>query len=128
MLLLCLLGASALLLHAEGRRAEATVTHNNNGHALDNDKWLSTVSQYDKDRYWNKFRDVSVLVSYSLRLFWKVHRSRECACSLCSPRSRGSDVIMLTCVPNTDQVAYLLIFKGTVHIYTNMNHTQQTSD
>ncbi|KAJ8405284.1 hypothetical protein AAFF_G00322750 [Aldrovandia affinis] len=57
LLLLCLLGASALLLHAEGRRAEMTITNNNNGHSLDNDKWLSTVSQYDKDRYWNKFRD-----------------------------------------------------------------------
>ncbi|KAG5853180.1 hypothetical protein ANANG_G00070320, partial [Anguilla anguilla] len=57
MLLLCLLGVSALLLHAEGRRAEMTIANNNNGHSLDNDKWLSTVSQYDKDRYWNKFRD-----------------------------------------------------------------------
>ncbi|XP_036404041.1 testican-1 isoform X2 [Megalops cyprinoides] len=56
-MLLCLLAFSALLLHAEGRRAEMTVTNNNNGHSLDNDKWLSTVSQYDKDRYWNKFRD-----------------------------------------------------------------------
>lgn len=49
----------ALCLSAEGRRGEAVVGHasNNNGQALDNDKWLSTVSQYDKDRYWNKFRD-----------------------------------------------------------------------
>ncbi|KAJ8282932.1 hypothetical protein COCON_G00054510, partial [Conger conger] len=65
MLLLCLLGASALLLHAEGRRAEMTITNNNNGHSLDNDKWLSTVSQYDKDRYWNKFRDVSSNILFS---------------------------------------------------------------
>ncbi len=24
-----------------------------------NDKWLSTVAQYNKDRSWNRFRDVS---------------------------------------------------------------------
>ncbi|XP_028975374.2 testican-1 isoform X2 [Esox lucius] len=56
-MLLCLLPLTALLLRAEGRRGETVVVNNNNGHALDNDKWLSTVSQYDKDRYWNKFRD-----------------------------------------------------------------------
>ncbi|XP_042181693.1 testican-1-like isoform X3 [Oncorhynchus tshawytscha] len=56
-MLFCLLPLAALLLRAEGRRGETVVRNNNNGHALDNDKWLSTVSQYDKDRYWNKFRD-----------------------------------------------------------------------
>ncbi|XP_006866162.1 PREDICTED: testican-1 isoform X1 [Chrysochloris asiatica] len=29
----------------------------NNGNFLDNDQWLSTVSQYDRDKYWNRFRD-----------------------------------------------------------------------
>ncbi|VTJ72486.1 Hypothetical predicted protein, partial [Marmota monax] len=28
-----------------------------NGNFLDNDQWLSTVSQYDRDKYWNRFRD-----------------------------------------------------------------------
>lgn len=31
----------------------------NNANFLDNDQWLSTVSQYDRDKYWNRFRDVS---------------------------------------------------------------------
>lgn len=31
----------------------------NKGNFLDNDQWLSTVSQYDRDKYWNRFRDVS---------------------------------------------------------------------
>ncbi|XP_070595309.1 testican-1 isoform X3 [Erythrolamprus reginae] len=49
-------------LQAEGRHPEITLrssssNNNNNGNFLDNDKWLSTVSQYDKDKYWNKFRD-----------------------------------------------------------------------
>ncbi|XP_062331896.1 testican-1 [Osmerus eperlanus] len=56
-MLFWLLPLAALLLRAEGKRGETVVSNNNNGHALDNDKWLSTVSQYDKDRYWNKFRD-----------------------------------------------------------------------
>ncbi|KPP77497.1 hypothetical protein Z043_103083 [Scleropages formosus] len=56
-MLWCLLALWAMLLHAEGRRADPLLRNNNNGHSLDNDKWLSTVSQYDKDRYWNKFRD-----------------------------------------------------------------------
>ncbi|KAM6953317.1 testican-1-like [Aplochiton taeniatus] len=56
-MLFFLLPLAALLLRVEGRHGETVVTNNNNGHALDNDKWLSTVSQYDKDRYWNKFRD-----------------------------------------------------------------------
>ncbi|XP_058026277.1 testican-1 isoform X2 [Ahaetulla prasina] len=51
-------------LQAEGRHPETTLrssssssSSSNNGNFLDNDKWLSTVSQYDKDKYWNKFRD-----------------------------------------------------------------------
>lgn len=32
----------------------------NNANFLDNDQWLSTVSQYDRDKYWNRFRDVSM--------------------------------------------------------------------
>ncbi|XP_056145914.1 testican-1 [Lampris incognitus] len=51
-MLLALLPLVALLL-----RDDTAVTANNNGHALDNDKWLSAASQYDKERYWNKFRD-----------------------------------------------------------------------
>ncbi|KAJ8015376.1 hypothetical protein DPEC_G00025490, partial [Dallia pectoralis] len=62
-MLLCLLPLAAFLLRADGRRGETVVPNNNNGHALDNDKWLSTVSQYDKDRYWNKFRDRSQMCS-----------------------------------------------------------------
>ncbi|KAH0504891.1 Testican-1 [Microtus ochrogaster] len=30
----------------------------NNANFLDNDQWLSTVSQYDRDKYWNRFRDL----------------------------------------------------------------------
>ncbi|XP_041709511.2 testican-1 isoform X3 [Coregonus clupeaformis] len=56
-MLFCLLPLAALLLRTEGRRGGTVVGNKNIGHALDNDKWLSTVSQYDKDRYWNKFRD-----------------------------------------------------------------------
>lgn len=59
-MLFCLLPFAALMLRAEGRRGGTVVGNKNIGHALDNDKWLSTVSQYDKDRYWNKFRDVSL--------------------------------------------------------------------
>ncbi|XP_056146780.1 testican-1-like [Lampris incognitus] len=51
-MLFSLLPLVALLL-----RDDAAVTAHNNGHALDNDKWLSAASQYDKERYWNKFRD-----------------------------------------------------------------------
>ncbi|KAG5263597.1 hypothetical protein AALO_G00266540 [Alosa alosa] len=60
-MLYCLLALVTLvLLGADARRGETTFgNNNNNGNPLDNDKWMSTVSQYDKDRYWNKFRDVS---------------------------------------------------------------------
>ncbi|XP_077780669.1 testican-1 isoform X2 [Podarcis muralis] len=44
-------------LQVEGRHPEIIPGSSNNGNFLDNDKWLSTVSQYDKDKYWNKFRD-----------------------------------------------------------------------
>ncbi|XP_067899716.1 testican-1 isoform X1 [Heterodontus francisci] len=44
----------AVCLEVESRRPEATNAVN----FLDNEKWLTTVSQYDKElRYWNKFRD-----------------------------------------------------------------------
>ncbi|XP_041930717.1 testican-1 isoform X2 [Alosa alosa] len=58
-MLYCLLALVTLvLLGADARRGETTFgNNNNNGNPLDNDKWMSTVSQYDKDRYWNKFRD-----------------------------------------------------------------------
>lgn len=45
----------AVSLEVESRRPEAT----NGVSFLDNEKWLTTVSQYDKElKYWNKFRDV----------------------------------------------------------------------
>ncbi|XP_061473178.1 testican-1 isoform X2 [Rhineura floridana] len=44
-------------LQVEGRHPEIISGSSHNGNFLDNDKWLSTVSQYDKDKYWNKFRD-----------------------------------------------------------------------
>ncbi|XP_041121022.1 testican-1-like isoform X3 [Polyodon spathula] len=67
MLLHFFLGFFALpLLQVEGSRPEMiTVKNNNNGNSLDNDKWLSTVSQYDKDRYWNKFRDDDYFKNWS---------------------------------------------------------------
>ncbi|XP_016131849.1 testican-1-like isoform X4 [Sinocyclocheilus grahami] len=34
-----------------------SVTGGSDGNPLDNDKWMSTVSRYDKSKYWNKFRD-----------------------------------------------------------------------
>uniref|UniRef100_A0A671L6S2 Uncharacterized protein n=1 Tax=Sinocyclocheilus anshuiensis TaxID=1608454 RepID=A0A671L6S2_9TELE len=37
-----------------------SVTGGSDGNPLDNDKWMSTVSQYGKSKYWNKFRDVSI--------------------------------------------------------------------
>ncbi|KTG06192.1 hypothetical protein cypCar_00039217 [Cyprinus carpio] len=40
-----------------------SVTGSSDGNPLDNDKWMSTVSQYDKSKYWNKFRDEIVLTS-----------------------------------------------------------------
>lgn len=44
----------AVSLEVESRRPEAT----NGVSFLDNEKWLTTVSQYDKElKYWNKFRD-----------------------------------------------------------------------
>ncbi|XP_072119963.1 testican-1 isoform X1 [Mobula birostris] len=44
----------AASLEVESRRPEAT----NAVSFLDNEKWLTTVSQYDKElKYWNKFRD-----------------------------------------------------------------------
>lgn len=46
-------------LQVEGRRPEVLSGSSDNGHFLDNDKWLTTVSQYDREKYWNKFRDVS---------------------------------------------------------------------
>ncbi|XP_048347041.1 testican-1 isoform X3 [Sphaerodactylus townsendi] len=44
-------------LQVEGRHPEIFTGSSSNGNFLDSDKWLSTVSQYDKDKYWNKFRD-----------------------------------------------------------------------
>ncbi|XP_038628198.1 testican-1 isoform X2 [Tachyglossus aculeatus] len=44
------------VLQAESRHPDLPAA-NPHGNFLDNDRWLSTVSQYDKDKYWNKFRD-----------------------------------------------------------------------
>uniref|UniRef100_A0A8C6ZA06 Testican-1 n=1 Tax=Nothoprocta perdicaria TaxID=30464 RepID=A0A8C6ZA06_NOTPE len=49
--------AAWCFLQAESRRAESLAGAGSRGDFLDNDKWLSTVSQYDRDKYWNKFRD-----------------------------------------------------------------------
>ncbi|XP_044515871.1 testican-1 [Gracilinanus agilis] len=43
-------------LQVDSRHAEVFNGHNN-GNFLDSDRWLSTVSQYDRDKYWNRFRD-----------------------------------------------------------------------
>ncbi|XP_051834092.1 testican-1 isoform X1 [Antechinus flavipes] len=43
-------------LQVDSQHAELLTRHNN-GNFLDSDKWLSTVSQYDRDKYWNRFRD-----------------------------------------------------------------------
>lgn len=51
--------AAWCFLQVESRHPEIITGNSNHGNFLDNDKWLSTVSQYDKDKYWNKFRDVS---------------------------------------------------------------------
>uniref|UniRef100_A0A4W4G1S0 Testican-3 n=1 Tax=Electrophorus electricus TaxID=8005 RepID=A0A4W4G1S0_ELEEL len=59
MLYRLLLPIAALLLRAEGKREETAVGIHNNGNPPDNDKWLSSVSQYDKEKHWNRFRDVS---------------------------------------------------------------------
>ncbi|XP_035379703.1 testican-1 isoform X2 [Electrophorus electricus] len=57
MLYRLLLPIAALLLRAEGKREETAVGIHNNGNPPDNDKWLSSVSQYDKEKHWNRFRD-----------------------------------------------------------------------
>ena len=51
--------AAWCFLQVESRHPEIITNNGNHGDFLDNDKWLSTVSQYEKDKYWNKFRDVS---------------------------------------------------------------------
>ncbi|XP_030621250.1 testican-1 [Chanos chanos] len=73
-----------LLLHAEGRRGDTAVA-NSNGNPLDNDKWMSTVSQYDKDRYWNKFRDE---VEDDYFRSWSPHK----------PQGQGLDITKDPCV------------------------------
>uniref|UniRef100_A0A8B9IYD1 Uncharacterized protein n=1 Tax=Amazona collaria TaxID=241587 RepID=A0A8B9IYD1_9PSIT len=49
--------AAWCFLQVESRHPEIITSSSNHGNFLDNDKWLSTVSQYDRDKYWNKFRD-----------------------------------------------------------------------
>lgn len=51
--------AAWCFLQVESRHPEVITSSSSRGNFLDNDKWLSTVSQYDRDKYWNKFRDVS---------------------------------------------------------------------
>lgn len=57
--------AAWCFLQVESRHLEALAggAGPNNGNFLDNDQWLSTVSQYDRDKYWNRFRDVSTAVA-----------------------------------------------------------------
>ncbi|OWK60335.1 Testican-1 [Lonchura striata] len=52
--------AAWCFLQVESRHPEIITSNSNHGNFLDNDKWLSTVSQYDKDKYWNKFRDPQI--------------------------------------------------------------------
>ncbi|XP_046521378.1 testican-1 isoform X2 [Equus quagga] len=51
--------AAWCFLQVESRHLDALAggAGPNNGNFLDNDQWLSTVSQYDRDKYWNRFRD-----------------------------------------------------------------------
>ncbi|XP_004836255.1 testican-1 isoform X3 [Heterocephalus glaber] len=51
--------AACCFLQVESRHLDAFARGAglNNGNFLDNDQWLSTVSQYDRDKYWNRFRD-----------------------------------------------------------------------
>ncbi|KAI6076978.1 Testican-1 isoform X1 [Aix galericulata] len=49
--------AAWCFLQVESRHPEVITSSSSRGNFLDNDKWLSTVSQYDRDKYWNKFRD-----------------------------------------------------------------------
>ncbi|XP_061045607.1 testican-1 isoform X2 [Eubalaena glacialis] len=51
--------AAWCFLQVESRHLDALAggAAPNNGNFLDNDQWLSTVSQYDRDKYWNRFRD-----------------------------------------------------------------------
>lgn len=53
--------AAWCLLQVESRHLDALAggAGPNNGNFLDNDQWLSTVSEYERDKYWNRFRDVS---------------------------------------------------------------------
>ncbi|KAI5178948.1 Testican-1 [Manis pentadactyla] len=52
--------AAWCFLQVESRHPDALAggAGPNHGNFLDNDQWLSTVSQYDRDKYWNRFRDV----------------------------------------------------------------------
>lgn len=51
--------AACCFLQVQSRHLDAPAARPDRGHLLDNDQWLSTVSQYDRDKYWNRFRDVS---------------------------------------------------------------------
>ncbi|XP_062846628.1 testican-1 [Trichomycterus rosablanca] len=58
MLYVLLLPISAVLLRTEAASAinnQHTTSQNQN--PADTDKWVSGVSQYDKEKYWSKFRD-----------------------------------------------------------------------
>ncbi|KAI4584298.1 hypothetical protein MJG53_007577 [Ovis ammon polii x Ovis aries] len=52
--------AAWCFLQVESRHLDALAggAGPNNGNFLDNDQWLSTVSQYERDKYWNRFRDL----------------------------------------------------------------------
>lgn len=67
--------AAWCFLQVESRHPEIITSNSNHGNFLDNDKWLSTVSQYDRDKYWNKFRDVSTSSFTAYFLFVPFDRS-----------------------------------------------------
>ncbi|XP_036202684.1 uncharacterized protein LOC118674733 [Myotis myotis] len=55
-------GRRVCFLQVQSRRLEALAGRAGpNGNFLNNDQWLSTVSQYDRDKYWNRFRDTMSL-------------------------------------------------------------------
>nr|XP_054499002.1 testican-1-like [Agelaius phoeniceus] len=71
--------AAWCFLQVESRHPEIITSNSNHGNFLDNDKWLSTVSQYDKDKYWNKFRDLRhTALRYSCGLFSPLYIQEIC--------------------------------------------------
>ncbi|KAJ7421970.1 testican-3-like protein [Willisornis vidua] len=103
--------AAWCFLQVESRHPEIITSNSNHGNFLDNDKWLSTVSQYDRDKYWNKFRDIVLsdflfklwqsenlnLNRTSSYLFLALAKSCEFATKYCQ-----SIIAAQSCFPQTD--------------------------